>query len=97
VFVGAMALREPLTRNLDRFHSFHCPGRTPPAGRRVFLWAIYTNERVYLMAYDSVATARANIAQYFDWYNTERPHSSLDRTTPDTVYQELLPKQVAAA
>jgi putative transposase len=54
-------------------------------------------ERVYLMAYDSVATARANIAQYFDWYNTERPHSSLDRTTPDTVYQELLPKQVAAA
>ena len=61
------------------------------------LWRSVKYERVYLMAYDSVATARANIAQYFDWYNTERPHSSLDRTTPDTVYQELLPKQVAAA
>jgi putative transposase len=31
-------------------------------------------ERVYLMAYDSVVAARTNIAQYFDWYNTERRH-----------------------
>jgi putative transposase len=48
-------------------------------------------------ASESVATARASIAQYFDWYNTERPHSSLDRTTPDLVYRELLPKQAQAA
>ena len=61
------------------------------------LWRSVKYERVYLMAYDSVATARTNIAQYFDWYNTERPHSSLDRTTPDTVYQELKPKQAEAA
>ena len=50
-----------------------------------------------LMAYDNVATARANIAQYFDWYNTERPHSSLDLTTPDAVYQDWLPKLAEAA
>lgn len=28
--------------------------------------------RVYLIAYDSVGAARSSIAQYFDWYNTER-------------------------
>jgi putative transposase len=61
------------------------------------LWRSVKYERVYLMAYDSVATARKNIAQYFDWYNTERPHSSLDRVTPDTVYKELLPKLAEAA
>ena len=54
-------------------------------------------ERVYLMAYESVGAAPGNMAQYFDWYNTERPHSSLDRTTPDTMYQVLLPKQVEDA
>jgi putative transposase len=49
------------------------------------------------MAYDSVGTARTNIAQYFDWYNVERPHSSLDRLTPKRVYETLLPKLTEAA
>ena len=49
------------------------------------LWCSVKYERVYLMAYDSVATARFNIAQYFDWYNTQRPHSSLERTTSLTL------------
>ena len=44
------------------------------------------------MAYDSVGTARTNIAQYLDWYNTERPHSSVDRLTPEQVYQNPLQK-----
>ena len=38
------------------------------------LWRSVKYERVYLMAYDSVGAARTNIAQYFDWYNSERPH-----------------------
>ena len=54
-------------------------------------------ERVYLMAYDSVGIAYSNIAQYFDWYNAERPHSSLDRRTPKQVYEDLLPKLAEAA
>jgi putative transposase len=49
------------------------------------------------MAYDSVGAARVNIAQYFDRYNTERPHSSLDRVTPKQVYEDLLPKLAEAA
>ena len=61
------------------------------------LWRSVKYERVYLMAYDSVGAARASIAQYFDWYNTERPHSSLERTTPMKVYEELLPKLAKAA
>jgi len=61
------------------------------------LWRSVKYERVYLMAYDSVAAARANIADYFDWYNTGRPHSSLDRTTPEQVYEALLPKLKDAA
>lgn len=61
------------------------------------LWRSVKYERVYLMAYDSVGAARTSIAQYLDWYNTERPHSGLDRTTPDSVYQDLLPKLAEAA
>jgi|GEM_PF-1103527 transposase InsO family protein len=49
------------------------------------------------MAYDSVGAARTNIAQYFDWYNTERPHSCLQRSAPDRVYQALQPNLLGAA
>jgi len=52
---------------------------------------------VYLMAYNSVGAARADIAQYFGGYNTERPHASQDRATPLTIYQEFLPKLSDAA
>jgi putative transposase len=61
------------------------------------MWRSVKYERVYLMAYDSVAAARANIADYFDWYNTERPHSKLDRQTPQQTYMELLPTVQQAA
>jgi len=61
------------------------------------LWRSVKYERVYLMAYDSVAAARSNIAEDFDWYNSERPHSSLDRVTPAKVYLSLLPELAEAA
>ena len=54
-------------------------------------------ERVYLRAYDSVSAARADIADYLDWYNAHRPHSSLDRATPDEHYFAGLPQLAAAA
>ena len=37
----------------------------------------------YLKAYDSVSAARADIADYLQWYNTGRVHSSLDDVTPE--------------
>ena len=61
------------------------------------VWRSVKYERVYLKAYDGVSAARADIANYFDWYNTERPHSSLDRMTPKQSYLELLPKLQEAA
>lgn len=50
------------------------------------LWRSVKYERVYLKAYDSVSSARADIAEYLHWYNTQRPHSKVDRLTPDEAY-----------
>ena len=61
------------------------------------VWRSAKYERIYLKAYDGVAAARADIADYFNWYNTERPHSSLDRITPEQTYLNLLPKLAQAA
>jgi putative transposase len=50
------------------------------------LWRSVKYERVYLKAYDSVSAARADIADYLAWYNTQRAHSSLERLTPEEAY-----------
>lgn len=55
------------------------------------LWRTIKYERVYLLAYDGVTAAKTDIAQFIDWYNTERPHSSLDDQTPDQTNWALLP------
>ncbi len=56
------------------------------------LWRSVKYERVYLKAYDSVSAARADIADYLNWYNTHRTHSSLERLTPDEAYFAGLPQ-----
>ena len=61
------------------------------------LWRTVKYERVYLKAYDSVSAARADIAQYLDWYNVQRSHSSLERLTPREKYVATLPKLALAA
>ncbi len=50
------------------------------------LWRSVKYERVYLKAYDSVSAARADIAEYLHWYNAGRPHSSVERLTPEQAY-----------
>jgi putative transposase len=60
------------------------------------LWKSVKYEEVYLRAYDTVSTARAGLARYFQFYNTRRPHTALDRRTPDAVYFESLPLAQAA-
>ena len=60
------------------------------------LWRSVKYEEVYLRAYDTVAEARASIGRYLSFYDTRRPHSSLDRQTPDRAYFTRLP-QIAAA
>jgi putative transposase len=60
------------------------------------LWRSVKYEEVYLRAYDTVADARAAIGSYLNFYNTRRPHSSLDRKTPDQAYFTGLPLNAAA-
>ena len=60
------------------------------------LWRSVKYEEVYLRAYDTVREARASIGRYLDFYNGKRPHSSLDRRTPDQVYFNHMPRAAAA-
>jgi putative transposase len=50
------------------------------------LWRSIKYEEIYLRAYDTVSEARASIGRYLTFYNSRRPHSSLDRQTPDQAY-----------
>lgn len=61
------------------------------------VWRSVKYERVYLRAYASVSVARQDIAQYIDWYNTDRGHSSLDGKTPEQVWLSGLPPVTEAA
>jgi len=60
------------------------------------VWKSIKYEEVYLHAYASVAEARTSIDRYLEFYNTIRPHSSLNQFTPDQVYFNRLPEFMAA-
>ncbi|WP_026784872.1 integrase core domain-containing protein, partial [Pleomorphomonas koreensis] len=49
-------------------------------------WRSIKYEEVYLRAYESVRDARSSISNYIGFYNSGRPHSSLDGSTPDEAY-----------
>lgn len=61
------------------------------------LWRSIKYEEVYLHAYDSVTVAKQGLERYITKYNRIRPHSSLDRLTPDEFYFNNLPQQSKAA
>jgi len=60
------------------------------------LWKSVKYEEVYLRAYDSVSHARQSLGRYFAFYNSRRPHTALDRKTPDRVYFQSLSLPKAA-
>jgi len=60
------------------------------------LWRSVKYEEVYLKAYDTVADARSSLGRYLYFYNRHRPHSSLDRRTPDEAYFHPTPYAAAA-
>ena len=61
------------------------------------LWKSVKYEEVYLNAYDSVSAAKASLGTYLTFYNTRRPHQSLDGKTPDAIYFAGLPQEQPAA
>ena len=60
------------------------------------LWRSVKYEDIYLRAYDSASAVRTGLNRYFNFYNSRRPHSSLDGQTPDQVYFNSLPQTKAA-
>jgi putative transposase len=50
------------------------------------LWRSVKYEDVYLRGYESVPELERGLAAYFRFYNTERPHQSLDYRTPAEVH-----------
>jgi putative transposase len=59
-------------------------------------WRSIKYEEVYLKAYEDVPEARQSIGRYIDFYNARRPHTALDRRTPDQAYFNPLPLRTAA-
>jgi putative transposase len=50
------------------------------------LWRSVKYEDIYLRAYESPAALRRGLTQYFQFYNAQRRHQTLNRQTPDAVY-----------
>jgi putative transposase len=50
------------------------------------LWRSLKYEEIYLADYGTPRDARAGIAGYFTFYNTERPHQALDYRRPADLY-----------
>lgn len=51
------------------------------------LWRNVKHEDVYLRGYANMAELMVGLAQYFVFYNEERPHQSLGYKTPASVYR----------
>jgi len=61
------------------------------------LWKTVKYHEVYLKAYESLTHARKELKNFFERYNTRRPHQGLNDRTPDAVYWSTLSKERNAA
>lgn len=52
-------------------------------------WRSIKYENIYIKGYETMREAECGIADYIEFYNTERPHSWLDYETPDHTYNGL--------
>ena len=50
------------------------------------LWRTVKYENVFLKSYRTINDATVGLKDYFQFYNTKRPHQSLDYRTPTAVY-----------
>ncbi len=49
-------------------------------------WRSLKYENIYIVKYESVKECKEGVKRYFEFYNTERFHQSLDYKTPDGIY-----------
>jgi len=61
------------------------------------LWRPLKHERIYLRMYETGTELAKDMAIWFPWYNERRPHTSLDKRTPNEAYSEGLEKLKQAA
>jgi putative transposase len=54
------------------------------------LWRSVKHEDIYLKGYASMGDLRIGLANYFTFYNFERPHQSLGHKTPGVVYRTAI-------
>jgi putative transposase len=54
------------------------------------LWRNVKYENVYLKGYATMGELMVGLAEYFAFYNGERPHQSLGQETPDVVYRSAI-------
>jgi len=54
------------------------------------LWRSVKYEDVYLKGYATMGELMVGLAEYFAFYNGERPHQSLGQETPDVVYRTAI-------
>jgi len=52
------------------------------------LWRSVKYEDIYLKHYETVPALRKGLHDYFQFYNHQRPHQSLDYQTPAMIYQQ---------
>ena len=50
------------------------------------LWRTVKYEDVYLKGYQNIPAAQEGLEEYFNYYNRERRHSSLEHKTPWMVF-----------
>jgi len=61
------------------------------------LWRTLKHERIYLRTYETGTELAKDMAIWFPWYNERRPHTSLDKRTPNEAYSVGLEKLKQAA
>jgi putative transposase len=50
------------------------------------LWRTLKYEDIYLKDYETMADLKLGLRRYFEFYNAERFHASLDYATPNEIY-----------
>jgi Transposase and inactivated derivatives len=58
-------------------------------------WRSLKWETVYLQCFDTVEQAQIAFAKYINFYNSDRPHQSLNYKTPDQFYNEWFERKKA--
>lgn len=61
------------------------------------LWWTVKHEWVYLRPAENGIEQRRSLTLFFDWYNRQRPHQSLDWKTPDEAYFGALANRLPSA